>query len=280
MGARGPGKGWRFNEARAASLFFVPKTDCAQSHLHFGRLRTTHFCCVYQYLPYGWGHAVTALASRAPRLDLLQLLPISPIRSYRKGAPIFAAEEPHGLYVVSAGRVMVAMNSATGHRTVIDVVGVEELFGLEALAGTPRWREHAVALEASTVMTWSVDKIRAIIERTPEAGIAFLQEFAAASNRMAQRFMEMAIGNVKYRLARFLIDRLGRTGCLSTGVMPPLTHFVIADFIGTTRENTTLAMSALRLAGLIHCDRQRIRILDLARLQQIGETNRDGGSES
>jgi len=71
------------------------------------------------------------------------------------------------------------------------------------------------------------------------------------------------VDNIARRLARSLLrfaERLGTQGQDGTVSMPPFTHELLAQYVGTSREIVTHYMSQFRRQGLLRYSRAGITI--------------------
>jgi len=77
------------------------------------------------------------------------------------------------------------------------------------------------------------------------------------------RIESFSVDNIARRLARSLLrfaERLGAQGQDGTVSMPPFTHELLAQYVGTSREIVTHYMSQFRREGLLRYSRAAIAI--------------------
>jgi CRP/FNR family cyclic AMP-dependent transcriptional regulator len=188
--------------------------------------------------------------------DPLMYLPCAPILEYRRGSCIYAQDEPSsGLYLIIAGTVKVCRVTDEGCESVTDIYIQDEFFGESALLGSAGSREMAVALETTKVMRWTTHEIGEMLVKRPQLAIALTRVFAQRSIDFAQRIESLATDAVAPRLARTLIrlaDRFGeRRPDGSEQVTFPLTHQLLAQYVGTSRELVTQNMVIFRRRGCV-----------------------------
>src|SRR3954469_22116172 len=88
--------------------------------------------------------------------DPLTYLPRKPVQEFAKRRVIYDAQQPSDhLYVVILGRVKVTSVGDDGTPLVAGIVSGEGLFGESSLVGPARRCESAVALDTTSVMSWS-----------------------------------------------------------------------------------------------------------------------------
>jgi CRP/FNR family transcriptional regulator len=217
--------------------------------------------------------------------DALNYLPRRPLQEFDRSRTIYDAGQSDGrLYVAVAGRVKLSCPANNGSQTVNWILRAEELFGESALVSDVRPPEVAVALDRTTVMSWTREEIEAQIEREPHLGIALLQHFAARSVELQQRLHNMAVYKTCVRVPLCLIllaDRLGTQSSDGAMRVAALTHQTIADYVGTSREIVTSEMNRLRRSGMVRYSRKFIDVYAAAlreslRAQDVSVPGRAG----
>jgi len=200
--------------------------------------------------------------------DALIYLPRKALSSFTKGQVIFDEHHPaEGLYLVLHGRVKVTVLLDDGSETVLDIFSTDDFLGESSLLGSVPGYERAVALDNVSLMSWTVREIEEQSERQPKLGIAFIQMFVKRGIDYQSRLQSFALDKTPERFVRCLLrfaERMGtRTedGCIN---IPPLTHQLLAKYVGTTREIITLQMNQFRHKGLLRYSRKGIQIYDEA----------------
>jgi CRP/FNR family cyclic AMP-dependent transcriptional regulator len=145
---------------------------------------------------------------------------------------------------------------------LVDIYCSDEFFGDSALIGSPDINEKAVALEEkTTVMMWTSAVIEDLMMRRPRLGIALVQMLTQRCARFSRRIESFASDNIERRLGRSLIhfsDRLGRAVGDGSFAMMPLTHELLSQYVGTSREIITGYMNQFRRRGYLHYSRSGI----------------------
>jgi CRP-like cAMP-binding protein len=138
--------------------------------------------------------------------------------------------------------------------------------------------ETATALDAVSLMSWSRQEIEEHIEREPSLGLALTQYMVRQCLDLQDRIESMAVHKTPERVMLALIQLAETLGApLTDGSMriAALTHYAIAEYVGTSREIVTFQMNRLRRMGLLRYSRQFIDVY----AQALAETlRRDGVS--
>jgi len=205
-----------------------------------------------------------------PLEDPLAYVPCSHILEYKKNQAIYSPERPCvNLYVIIAGKVMVRRMIADGERQLlVDIYVVDEFFGNWALTDSINSYETAIAVEQNTrVMTWTDTEIEQLILRRPRLGIALIQMLTRRCIDYSRRIESFSSDNIARRLARSLIrfsERLGEKSGNGSIQLMPLSHELLAEYVGTSREFVTQYMNQFRRQGFLRYSRKEIVIWPVA----------------
>jgi CRP-like cAMP-binding protein len=209
--------------------------------------------------------------------DALVYLPRKGLVEYRRGQVIYDEEHPSGgLYLVVHGRVKVSILIEDGCQTVTGIFCGDDFFGECALLGNTRHEERATALETTTLMSWTREEIEEQIERQPKLGMALIQMLVERCLDFEERLQSLALDKTPQRIARNLIRfaaRMGTRGPDSAVRIPPFTHQVLSEYVGTSREMVTFQMNHLRQQGFLRYSRKGIEIFADALSEHIRNQN-------
>jgi len=196
--------------------------------------------------------------------DALMYLPRKGVNDYRRGQIIFDENQPsRGLHLVVQGRVKVTIPLDDGSQTVVDIYTTDDFFGESSLLGGGPAVERALALDNVTLMSWTNAEIEDQVERQPRLGIALLQMLVKRGVDFEERLQSFALDKTPERVVRSLLrfaDRLGSTSEDGSVKIPALTHQVISEYVGTSREIVTFQMNYLRQQGFLRYSRKGIQI--------------------
>jgi CRP/FNR family transcriptional regulator, cyclic AMP receptor protein len=194
--------------------------------------------------------------------DPLIYLPRKLIREIGKRRVIYSPENPTDrLFLVVRGRVKVT-TAAEGYETIARILFTEDFFGEAVLVGGHS-SETAVVLDTAMLMSWTRDEIEAQIERQPRLGVALARYFVRQCLALQDRIEAAALHKVPERvLFAFaqLAELLGTPQPDGAIRVDSLTHQMIADYVGTSREIVTFQMNRFRRLGLIRYNRRYIDV--------------------
>lgn len=207
----------------------------------------------------------TASAVTAPEValeDPLAYLPCSNVVEYRKGQVIYNQTQPStSLYLVIDGKVRVSHCANDGKQIVVDIYQPDEFFGESVFLRLSCCAEEARALENTRLMAWTGPEVEEIAARQPRLAVALLQVMVQRNMGFTQRIESLCVENIGQRVARALLrlsDRMGSPEKDGSVRMIPLTHELLAQYVGTSREVVTMHMNRLRRQGYLRYSRKTI----------------------
>ena len=123
-------------------------------------------------------------------------------------------------------------------------------------------------------MTWTTTKIEEIAVVRPRLAIALVQILVQRTMDFTERIETFSADNIQRRLARSLIrfsERFGRTEEDGSVPMMPLTHELLGQYVGTSREIVTHYMNQFRRDGYLQYSRKGIVLHREALREWVGQ---------
>lgn len=196
--------------------------------------------------------------------DALAYLPRKGVVEWRRGQVIYDEERPSGaIHLVVSGRVKVSIPGEDGSRIVVDIYAADQMFGEASFLGLPGRNECAEALDRVVLMSWTASEIEDYIQGAPKLGVALIQMLVGRCVEFEERLQSMALDKTPERIARSLLRFTERVGTLEedgTTRIPPLTHQLLSEYVGTSREIVTFQMNQFRERGFLRYSRKAIHI--------------------
>ena len=195
--------------------------------------------------------------------DPLKYLPCSTVFDYTKGQAIYSPDQPSAsIYLVVDGKVKVRRVTEGGRQVLVGIYIPDEFFGESAFLGLST--EFAEAFEdGAKVMAWTIREIEEIAKLRPKLAIALLQLITRRSMDFSSRIESFSVDNIARRLARALIlfsERMGKETEDGSVHMRPLTHELLAQYIGTSREIVNHYMNQFRRQGYLQYSQRDIQL--------------------
>jgi len=200
----------------------------------------------------------------ASQVDALRS--IGSVRNYRKNESVYELGQPvDTLYVVVRGRARLRDRDWEDRDVTVSFSAQGEVFGLEALAGTPYRVLSASAAESSEFLSIDAEALRDLLARDSALARALLRYTAEVMTHVDERIKMLAFLDVPSRLAGTIIWLADRYGSESErGIEVPywFTHQEMADLIGSTRETVTTVLAEFKRLGLVDSRNHHFLLLD------------------
>ena len=202
------------------------------------------------------------LAPQKTLEDPLDYLPCSTIQEFKRGEVIYSQDQQSdSLYLVLSGAVKITRLAIHGREMLLDLYVTDEFFGESSLTGSYNHCEQALSHQTTMLMAWPTAVIEELIVKRPRLAVALLQAFGQRSQAFTQRIESLFFDPIDRRLARSLLrfsERLGTPQPDGSLVMEPLTHELLAQYVGTSREVVTCHMMKFRRLGYLTYSRKSI----------------------
>lgn len=172
------------------------------------------------------------------------------------------------LFILKRGSVQLYRIAPDGKRLVIGTLREGAVFGEMGLIGQGMYDTFAEALKDCTLCVMSRSDVEMLIANKPAFAIALLETIGRRLTDVEASLERMAFRSVAARMAALLLSlRDERDEIVG------ITHQDLSDRIGTHRETATRALNEFRASGIVTTARERIVILDVARLEAIAENS-------
>jgi CRP/FNR family transcriptional regulator, cyclic AMP receptor protein len=193
-------------------------------------------------------------------------------KRFGRNALIFSQGDPgDGLHIVEEGHVSITRQSPEGDELILGLCEPGEYFGDLALFDREPRSATATAVDECTTLFLARAAFRAFLEDHPKALLTCLAAIVGQLRRCTDIADEIALLDIRSRLARRLL-RLARDGMVDVeGDGRPRSSFQItqqqlASMLGATRESVNKHLSAFVDEGMVRLERGHVHLLDLERL--------------
>jgi CRP/FNR family transcriptional regulator len=196
-------------------------------------------------------------------LAVAALLPRQGAQEFARNCAIYGPGLPSDrIYQVRTGHVVINNSLDGGPPQATRILGYNDLFGESALLASRDPRESALTLDSVQVFSWTRTEIEAHVIRDPKLGLELTRYFARCCADFNIRLEAAVFRNTGERLLLSLLQLAESLG-VDTGPatrIPPLTHQLLAGYVGTSREIVTAHLTAFRRQGLLKYSRKFIDI--------------------
>ncbi|HSE46619.1 MAG TPA: Crp/Fnr family transcriptional regulator [Gemmatimonadales bacterium] len=202
-----------------------------------------------------------------PETELVAFAELVRERSYPKGSVILFEDDPgDALYLVATGQVKVVLIGEDGREVILSVLGEGSFFGEMALIDDQPRSAHVIAMTDATVLMLRREDFQARLRRSPEIAIGLLRELSRRLRRADEKIGSLVLLDVNGRVADVLLRLADEEP--DGRITKKITHHVIAQMIGSSRETVSRTMRDFVERGLITVTRREITLSDRAGLEQ------------
>lgn len=175
-------------------------------------------------------------------------------KRYRRGEFIFTAgEKAQALYILNDGHVKLLHRDPKGKETIIHIYRPDEVFGELLLAEDYRIFS-AQAMEGALVSVISKENFLYLLQKIPVLNINFILFLSEHIKNLKQELADFGHASSLERLAKTLLKLArdhGETAEEGILIHLPVTHEILADMIGSSRETVTIYLNHLKKEGLV-----------------------------
>ncbi|SRR5258708_6159206 len=195
-----------------------------------------------------------------------------PPHEMKKGTLLFNEGDPLGrLYFIKKGFIKLYRLTEEGRDGTTYLLGPGNIIGLRALLSEDESaKHHAQAITDVTIITISRKEYFNAMEQHPEFLVDLMHAYIERLDYTEQKLVGFMFTDATARVAHFLLNcfvRFGKKEGKKLILPLPLTHQLIADFVGAFRETVSLAIKKLEQKNIIMVKKGQITILDLKKLK-------------
>ncbi len=213
-----------------------------------------------------------------PEADLVALAQQVVRRRVARHDVIVAQGDPgDGLYVVARGLVGISRQSSDGDELLLTLCEPGDYFGDLALIDEAPRSATATAFEEGLLLYLPRRAFRQVLEAHPTALWRLLEALAALVRRVTETADDIALVDVRHRLAHRLLrladqGLIAQEGSPESGMRHPIriTQQHLANMTGATRESVNKQLQAFAAEGLITLEQGQVRIRDRVGLEACG----------
>jgi CRP-like cAMP-binding protein len=188
-------------------------------------------------------------------------------RSYPRGSVIlFEDDQGDSLFLLADGQVKVVLIGEDGREVILSVLREGSFFGEMALLDDQPRSAHVIAMEDSSLLVLRREDFQARLRQSPEVAIALLRELAGRLRRADEKIGGLVLLDVNGRVADLLLRMADEEGGIH--ITRKITHHVIAQMIGSSRETVSRTMRDFVDKGWIQVGRKDIQLINRAALEQ------------
>lgn len=217
----------------------------------------------------------SALFARLSDEEIATLLTSSTVRQITPGRTLFhQGFQPEQLIQMVSGLVRMTQINAEGFQTTLRIMRAGDVLGCVAALQSFPYPATATALNDVTILTWRASTFVELTNRYLAISENVRIIVGDRMHDMVQRVGEMTGRRVEKRIAASLLRLSTQAGVKTDAgihIEFPVTRTDLAEMAGLTYFTVSRMLSVWQKQGLVKCGRQRMTILDAARLSEIAE---------
>ncbi|HRW20941.1 MAG TPA: Crp/Fnr family transcriptional regulator [Bacteroidales bacterium] len=191
---------------------------------------------------------------------------------YKKGTVIYKeGQRTSGIYCINQGIVKIYKTGVEGKEQIIKFAKCGDVFGYRSiLNGEPACTSVKVNEDAVICHVIASD-FYAMLKENSEFGIDMLQLACAELGEANSYITDIAQKSVRERLAEILVYLKDEFGVDDDKMIKlNLTREELANLVGTATESVIRLLSEFKNDGLVELKGRRIRLINLDKLNKIG----------
>jgi CRP-like cAMP-binding protein len=199
-----------------------------------------------------------------PEEDRQLIEPHCTVHAMKRGAVLFhPGDDLEAVYLPCGGMVSLIVVTPSGEMAETGLIGAEGAVGSLISSGyRPAYVRAAVQIPGD-ILRIGVDEIERIKAKSPRIHDLFARYADCLLAQLLQTIACNALHSLEQRLPRWLLSVHQRQGTDEL----PLTQEYLSEMLGVQRTTVTATAAVLQQRGLIQYYRGRIRLLDLAALE-------------
>lgn len=189
----------------------------------------------------------------------------------KKNEYIYFPEDPSSsLYFLKKGRVKIGTYSDEGKEIIKAILGPGEIFGELSLIDEGRRKDFAIALDNDVkICAMSMDDMQEMMSNNSNLNLKVTKLIGFRLQKIERRLEALIFKDARTRIIDF-IREMGEEQGQKIGqeilVKHFLTHQDMANLTATSRQTVTTVLNELKEQNLLHLERNRFLIRDIAKL--------------
>ncbi|MEK6731093.1 MAG: Crp/Fnr family transcriptional regulator [Pseudomonadota bacterium] len=192
---------------------------------------------------------------------------------YKKGEVVFReGQKAEHLFFVYQGRVKLYKSSKKGKSQTLQLFSSPSVFAeVPALEGGV-FPAHCEAIENTTLLLLKRSVLLALIQEDSELALNMIAILASRLRAFSNTIADLTLKETDVRLANYLLQ-LSHVQGNEALIRLDLSKPVLANFLGTSRENLYRVIDKLQHQAVIDMNGRYIKIIDYSGLKKLAEEN-------
>jgi len=204
-------------------------------------------------------------------LHLSDLCKDKKIKTFKKKAEIFSeGETPASIFFMQSGNVKTYKSHADGKELITNLYKAGDYFGFEPLLENSVYKESAVALEDSEVISIPKADFLTLINSHPDVASGFISLLCQKVSEKEEQLLRLAYNSIRQRTAEALL----KVGHLNKDQQRiNISREDLSKIVGTASESVIRVISEFKDEGLIEIESGKIKVIQPAKLEKVVRWN-------
>lgn len=195
------------------------------------------------------------------------------VNRFSKKQLIFHEGNPtDGIYFIQKGTIKIFKKGAFDKNQIVRISTDGDFLGHRGFSSSNSYPVSAESITDSFVCFVGKKFFYKILEETPKLSINLMLFLADEINYEESRLRDMAIFNVREKVAKallILIEKMGLNTNSEINNIEELNRQDIAELVGINSNQVTKILAEFKEDNIIETDNKKIRIINLLKLEKI-----------
>lgn len=189
------------------------------------------------------------------------------VKIFKKKSEIFSeGDMPLNVFFVKSGNVKTFKSHPDGKELIINLYTANDFFGFEPILENENYRESAVAMQDSELITISRYDFMLMIQSQPDVSKSFINLLCKKVAERETQLLNLAYNSVRQRTAEALLKSVTLKDSKS---IITISREDLAKMVGTASESVIRVLSDFKDEGLIEIESGKIKIIQPGKLEKV-----------
>lgn len=204
-------------------------------------------------------------------LNLKDLGKDKKVKQYKKKAEIFSeGDMPLHVYFVKSGNVKTFKSHPDGKEFITNLYVANDFFGFEPVLENENYKESAVALQDSELISVPRHDFMLMIQSHPDVSASFINLLCKKVAERERQLLSLAYNSVRQRTADALLKSVSLK---DDKAVIAISREDLAKMVGTASESVIRVLSDFKDEGIIEIESGKIKITHPAKLEKVVRWN-------
>jgi DNA-binding response OmpR family regulator len=204
-------------------------------------------------------------------LNLSDLCKDKKVKTLKKKAEIFSeGDSPLSIYFIKSGSVKAYKSHPDGKELITNIYNANDFFGFEPILQGHEYKESAVALQDSEIITIPKYDFMMLLQSHPDVSKSFISLLCKKVAEKENQLLNLAYNSVRQRTAEALL-KVRELKDQKENIQ--ISRDDLAKIVGTASESVIRVLSDFKDEGLIEIEGGKIKLTQPAKLEKVVRWN-------